>query len=114
MQTVNEVRLAILQNFLDDVSAALQDESDPEDLRWRIGEIEGTYHSALDAAMPKVGDHVVVEHIVLIDGDTDVEIEYYTGCLGMRGRVQEVWSAGVTLRGGDGHLASYDEVTLCK
>ena len=108
MQTVNEVRLAILQNFLDDVSAALQDESDPEDLRWRIGEIEGTYRSALEAAMPKVGDAVVVERACIM-GDT--ELDYVVDYVGASGAVGKIFNDGVVLRGST-YFASYNEVAL--
>ena len=111
MQTVNEVRLAILQNFLDDVNAALQDESDPEDLRWRIGEIEGTYRSALEAAMPKAGDAVTLERFFVVEGDTPEEIEGAMTMLGTRQAVCKVFTDGVVTHNGH-YFSLYDEVAF--
>ena len=49
MQTVNEVRLAILEAFLEQVDIAVEDEEDP---RWRVSDLAELAHDALDAAMP--------------------------------------------------------------
>lgn len=109
MQTVNEVRLAILENFMRDMSTALQDEDDPEDLRWRLIELEGTCHNALVAAMPQVGDQVVVARSFIEDPDNDTN--YAVTMTGMAGAVDTLYKDGVVLRGSD-YFASYDEVAL--
>ncbi len=114
MQTVNEVRLAILENFMKDVSIALQDESDPENLRWRLSEIEATYVSALEVATPKVGDKVKIVR-ACIDADmlniADAMIEK----LHERGTVNAVYPRTQAVELDSTVFAfTFDEVALCR